>query len=259
MFFLSPGEAAPIAQTAVNEALRLDDELAEAHAAKGFMKLFFDRDFSGREDLERALQLDPNSVTALLDYAWCLAANGRFDQAIAANNRAVDLGPTTVAKLGWVSFVARRYDESIRHFQKALELESNLVYGYAFLSVNYVKKGMSAEASTAVERAEALAPSSEDQNLLNLFGWVYASLGRRSDAQRILDQLTELSPRRHVNPASPAAIHAALGDADSAFGLLSEAGEGDGALVLLKEHPMWDTLRPDPRFGELLNKLGLED
>jgi TolB-like protein/tetratricopeptide (TPR) repeat protein/tRNA A-37 threonylcarbamoyl transferase component Bud32 len=260
MFFLPPSEAAPRAQAALNEALRLDDELAEAHAVNGFMKLFFDRDFSGGKDFERALQLDPNSVTALLDYAWYLAASARFDEAVTMNKRAVDLdplGPTTVAKLGWITFVARRYDESILHFQKALELDSNLVYGYAFLSVNYVMKGMAAEATAAVEKAEALAPSSEDQNLLNLFGWVYASLNRKDDAHKILDQLDELSPRRHINPASPAAIHAALGDADSAFQLLSEAGDGDGALVLLKEHPMWDPLRSDPRFDELLNRLGL--
>ena len=260
MFFLAPSEAAPRAQAAVNEALRLDDELAEAHAVKGYMKLYFDGDFSGEEDFERALELDPNSVTALLDYAWYLAVSARFDEAISMNKRAVDLdplGPTTVAKLGWVSFMARRYDESILHFQKALELDSNLVYGYAFLSVNYVKKGMATEAAAAVEKAEALAPSSEDHNLLGLLGWTYASLGRKDDAQRILDQMTGLSPRRYVAPSQFATIHAALGDADSAFRLLREAPEGGVPLVLLKTHPMSDSLRSDPRFGELLNKLGL--
>ena len=153
--------------------------------------------------------------------------------------------------------MARRYDESILHFQKALELDSDLVYGYAFLAVDYVKKGMPAEAAAAVEKAEALAPSSEDYNLLGLLGWVYASLGRRDDAQRFLDQLTGLSPRRHVPRGEFAVIHAALGDADSAFRLLREAAEAGAPLVLLKTHPMWNPQRPDLRFDELLNELGL--
>ena len=262
MFFLSPEEAVPRVQAAVNEALKLDGELAEAHAMKGYMKLFFNGDFSGQKDFERALALDPNSVAALLDYAWYLTVSARFDEAIPMNKRAVDLdplGPTTVAKLGWVSLMARRYDESIIHFEKALELDANFVYGHAFLAANYVKKGMAAEATAAAEKAEALAPSSEDHNLLGLLGWVYASLGRKDDAQRFLDQLTGLSPRRHAPRSEFAIIHAALGDADSAFRLLREDAEAGAPLVLIKTHPMWDPLRSDLRFDELLNKLGLGD
>ena len=262
LFFLPPKEVAPLVEAAVIEALRLDEELAEAHAMNGYMKVFFDGDFSGQKDFERALELDPNSVTALLDYAWYLTVGARFDEALSMNKRAVDLdplGPTTVAKLGWVSYMARRFDESILHFHKALELDPDLVYGHAFLAANYIKKGMAAEAVAAVEEAEALAPSSEDHNLLGLLGWVYASLGRRDDAHRFLDQLTRLSPRRHVDRSEFAIIHAALGDADAAFRLLREAAEEDDTLVLTKTHPMWDPLRSDPRFDELLNKLGRGD
>ncbi len=259
LFFLPPREAAPRVKAAVAEALRLDEELAEAHAMNGFMKLLFDRDFSGQEDFERALELDPNSVTALMDYGWYLTASGRFDEARAKYKRAVDLdplGPTTVMVWGWASFVARRYDESILHLQKALELHSDFVYAYAFLSAGYVQKGMLPEAAAAAERAEALAPSSEDQNLLSVLGWVYASLGRRDDAERILDQLTGLSVRRRVDPMSPALIYAGLGDGDSAFPLFNASEQGI-LFALIRTHPMWDPLRSDPRFGELLNKLGL--
>ena len=262
MFFIPPAEAAPRVKAAVNEALKLDEELAEAHAMKGYMKLYFNGDFSGQKDFERALELDPNSVPALIDYGWYLTASARFDEALAMYKRAVNLdplGPTTVANLGWASFMARRYDESILHFQKALELDSDLVYGHAFIAVDYVKKGMPAEAAAAVEKAEALAPSSEDHNFLGLLGWVYASLGRRVDAQRILDQMTGLSPRRRVGKGHLATVHGALGDADSAFRLLREAAEEDAPLVLLKTHPMSDPLRSDPRFDELLNELGLGD
>ena len=262
MFFLPPEEAAPRVEAAVIEALRLDDELAEAQAMNGYMKLYFNGDFSGQKDFERALELDPNSVPALIDYGWYLTVSARFDEALAMYKRAADLdplGPTTVANLGWGSFVARRYDESIIHFQEALELDSDLVYGHAFLAANYVKKGMAAEAAAAAEKAERLAPSSEDQNLLGVLGWVYASLGRRDDAERILDQLRGLSPRRRVNPGMLAGIYGALGDADSAFPLLNKADDEGASLVLLKAHPMSDPLRADPRFDELLNRLGLEE
>ena len=262
MFFIPPAEAAPRAEAAVNQALRLDQELAEAHAMKGYMKLYFNGDFSGEKDFGRALELDPNSVTALLDYAWYLTVSARFDEAVALNKRAVELGPlgpTTVAKLGWVSLMARRYDESILHFQKAFELDSDLIYGPAFIAVNYVKKGMAAEAAVAVEKAEALAPSSEDHNFLGLLGWVYASLGRRVDAQRILNHMTGLSPRRYVGKSHLATVHGALGDADSAFRLLREAAAADEMLVLLKTHPMSDPLRADPRFDALVNELGFGD
>ena len=257
--FLSPREAAPRGETAVIEALRLDEELAEAHAMNGYMKLFLHGDFSAEEDFERALELDPNSVTALLDYGWYLTASARFDEALVLYKRAVELdplGPTTVMDMAWASFVARRYDKSILHSQEALELDPGFVYGHVFLSASYVQKGMAAEAVAAAERVEALASSSEDQNLLGILGWVYATLGRRDDAQRVLDQLTALSPRRRVNPACPALIYAGLGDGDSAFPLLN-ASERGGLLTLLRTHPMWDPLRSDPRFEELLNKLRL--
>ena len=102
MFFGPPEEVAPQVQAAVAEALRLDDELAEAHAMNGRMKLFFFRDFSGEEDFKRALELDPNSVIVLMDYGQFLIASTRFDEALSMYQRAVELdplGPTTVHDL----------------------------------------------------------------------------------------------------------------------------------------------------------------
>ena len=260
--FLPPEEVAARVEAALAEALRLDEELAEAHAMNGYMKLFLHNDSSGEKDLDRALQLDPNSVRALMSYGSYLTARGRFEEALLMYKRAVKLDPvesTTVLDLGWASFVARRYDESILHLQKALELDPDFVYAHAWLSASYVQKGMVAEAVAAANRADALAPASDDQNLLGVLGWVYASLGRRADAQRILDRFSELAPRRRVDPVGLAAIYGALGETDRALELLQQGAAGSAVATLLATHPFADSLRSDPQFDELLISLGLRE
>jgi len=261
IYFLPPEDVASQVETAVRKALELDEELGEAHSMLGYMKLVFQRDFSGEADFKRALELDPNSVTALMQYGWFLTASARFDEAIAMYERAVELDPlgsATVQHLGWASFVARRNDEAILHFQRALELSPDFPYPYAFLASSYVQKGMMSEAAAAAKWAEALAPGSEDQNLLSALGWVYASVGRRDAAERMLDRILELAPRRHVDLVLLAAVHGALGEIDRAIELLQEGAATTGVATLLPTHPFVDSLRSDPRFDEVLKKLGLE-
>ena len=259
-YFLPMEEVVSRVEAAVNEALRLDEELAEAHALNGHVKLHFHRDFSGEKDFERALDLDPNSVTALMKYGQFLTASARFDEALALYKRAVDLDPlrsTTVMDWGWASFMARRYDEAILHGQQALELDPDFVYAHAWLAASYVQKGMVTEAAAAVARVEALDPSSEDQNLLGLLGWVYASLGRKDDAHGIIDRLNRLAFRRTVDPIAMGGIHGALGELDSAFAFLQEGAATSAIAPFLAAHPFTDPMRSDPRFDELMKELGL--
>ena len=260
-FFMPMEEVASRVEAAVNEALRLDEELAEAHATNGHVKLFLRRDFSGEKDFERALELDPNSVGALMKYGSYLTASSRFDEALVMYKRAVELdplGPTTVMDLGWSRFVARQYDDSILYLHKALELDSDFVYAHAWLAACYVKKGMLAEAAASMERVEAIDPSSKDQNLLGLLGWVYASLGREDDARSIIDRIEQLAPGRSVDPVSRAGIYGALGELDRALELLQEGAATSAIVSLLADHPLADPMRSDPRFDELMKKLGLE-
>lgn len=260
-FFVPPEEVATQVQTAVNEALRLDDELAEAHAMNGHMKLFFLGDSSGGKDFERAMELDPNSVRVLMDYGRFLTAGARFDEALPLFERAVELDPlgaTTVEDLGWANFVARRYDESILHLQKSLELDPEFVYGYGWLAAAYTQKGMVDEAMAAATRAETLAGDSEDQNILGVLGWVYATLGRRSEAQKILDQIGRLALRRRVDPVQLGAIYGALGELDLAMELIGESASKSSVAPFLAAHPFTDSMRSDPRFQEILRNAGLE-
>ena len=253
-------EAETRVKTAVLRALKLDDELAEAHAMNGYAKLFFDWDFSGEQDFKRALELDPNSVTTLIDYGWYLTVSARFDEALATYERAVELDPlgvTPLVYMGWGSLLARRYDKSILHFQEAIELDSDSTYGYLFLGMSYVKKGMIEEAARSAERVEALAPLSQDQNVLQVLGWVYASLGRRGDAERMLGRLMNLAEHRELHPGRLASVYGALGDIDTAFQHLQEAVEESALLHFLHVHPAWDPLRSDPRFDELLSRQAL--
>lgn len=260
-FFLPMEEMAPRVEAAVNEALRLDEELAEAHAMNGHVKLFFHRDFSGEKDFERALELDPNSVRALMTYGSYLTVSARFDEALVMYTRAVELDPlepTTVEDLGWARFVARQYDEAIVHLLKALELDSNFLYAHGWLAASYVKKGMLADAAASVERLEALAPLSKDQNLLGVVGWVYASLGRRDEALSIIHRIDQLAPGQSVDPVSRAGIYGALGELDRALELLQQGAATSAIVPLLANHPFVDPLRSDPRFDDLMKKLGLE-
>ena len=261
LYFLPAKEVEPTVKAAVIEALRLDPDLAEAHAMNGHMKLFFDRDFSGQQDFERALELDPNSVTALLDYGWYLTVGARFDEARAVFLRAANLdpqGPTTFVYIGWGSYMARRYDEAILHCRKAIELDPEIVYGHMVLGAAYAGQGMVAEAAAAVAKAEALAPLSVDQNVLQSVGWVYADIGKDVDALRLIDQLRALSPQIVLNPARVAIIYGALGDLESAFQWLNMAIEEGTVLHFLRTHPQWDSMRSDPRFDELLKKAALQ-
>ena len=257
-YFLPMQEVASRVEAAINEALKLDEELAEAHAMNGHVKLFFHRDFSGEEDYERALELDPNSVTALIKYGQFLTASARFDEAVVMYKRAVELDPlrsATVMDWGWASFMARRYDEAILHGRQALELDPDFVYAHAWLAASYVQKGMVTDAAAALARVEALDPSSEDQNLLGILGWVYASLGRRDDAHRIIDRLKGLALRRTVDPIAMGGIHGALGELDRAFEFLQEGAATSAIAPFLAAHPFTDPMRSDPRFDELLNNL----
>jgi len=260
-YFLPPEDVTTPMEAAVRKALELDEELGEAHAMLAYSKLVFHRDFSGEAEFRRALELDPNDVAVLKQYGWYLTASARFDEAIATYKRAVELDPlsaVTVQALGWASFVARRNDEAVAHLQRALELSPDFSYPYAFLAACYVQKGMEEEAAAAAKWAEALAPASEDQNLLSVLGWVYASVGRADAAARMLDRLHRLAPRRRVDPVLRAAIYGALGELDRAIELLQQGADTTAVATLLPTHPFVDSMRADPRFDQVLRELGLE-
>jgi serine/threonine-protein kinase len=258
---LPPKEGFPKGKQAAEEALRLDERLAEAHIALANVKLFHDWNWAEAEgEFKRALQLNPGSSDAHQMYAYYLAAMGRFDEAVREMERARELDPLSVVKIvgiGEVFHLARRFDEAASQYRKALEMDPNFGFAHWALGRALTGKGMYDEAIAAFQKAIPLSGDSPDEPAE--LARAYALAGRRREALKIIDELKRQSERKYVAPTSIATIYGALGDREQAFAWLERARvERDSLLVLLKVEPMFDSLRPDPRFISLLHRVGLE-
>jgi tetratricopeptide (TPR) repeat protein len=170
------------------------------------------------------------------------------------------LSPDIVAKLGDVYFIARRYDESIAQYQKALDLNSNLPAIRALLGWAYAMKRMYPQAVAEYDKIpdqdRAVAP--ENQFVAGGLGWVYAVSGRRADALKIAQEFRDLSSHAYVDFYTFAMIYAGLGDKDEALRLLEKAYEQRSAsMPYLRIDPFWNDMHSDPRYTDLLRRIGL--
>jgi eukaryotic-like serine/threonine-protein kinase len=264
MDYLPPKESLPKAKAAATKALELDDALAEAHAALGSAELYYDWDWLGAErEFKRAIQLNPNSAIAHLQYSEYLLIRARFEESIAEARRAQELDPIsprmTVA-LGYTYLLARRYDDAIAQSRKALELDANASVAHANLAWAYVGKGLYGQAIAEHEKLgeRANAVTSENQVVASSLGWVYAVSGRRSDALRIAEEFKDLSLHAYVDSYSIAMIYAGLGEKNRAFQWLEKAYEEHSSnMPFLAADPFWYGLRSDPRYQNLLRRIGL--
>jgi len=242
--------------------LELDETIAEAHNTLAQIKLLFDWDLIGAEqEFKRAIALNASSADVHSWYAVYLVNTARFDEALIECKRTIELDPLNIAgniNLGWTYFNARRYDESIAQLKKTLELAPNHLYAQMELGWNYAFKGMYAEAVEASDKAVSLAPP-DDEVSLGAIGYIYAVSGEPEKARKILKQLLELSTRTYVDAYYITGIYAGLGEKDHAFEWLNKAyDERSPSMSFLKIEPFFDSLRNDPRYTELLRKVGLE-
>ena len=254
-----PRESFPLAKAAALKALELDDSLAEAHAALGFYKSEYEWDPAGAEkELRRAIELNPNYATA---HHWMnspLLIMGRFDEAIAEGKRAEELDPISPiisADVGFNLVNARRYDEAIVQLHKTLTFEPNFQSALQTLGSAYDLKGMYGEAITEYQKALQV---SDDPFIQALLGRAYALSGRRTEALKILEKLKADSAHRYVPAYSYVMIYIGLGDKDQAFAWLEkEVAEHSFNPPYYRVDPMLDPLRSDPRFADLLRRVGL--
>jgi serine/threonine-protein kinase len=258
---LKPGDAYPKANAAAAKALQLDSELGEAHASLGFTKCVYDFDWEGAErTFSRALELNPNAADTHDMYGLLLAAQERYDEALAAQRRSQELDPLTAwhsSDLASTLLRAGRYDEAQREAKRVLELQPHFPFGHATLGWAYLKKGMNDEGLTELEKAVALSP--ENTIFLAQLGQGYAIAGRVEDARAILHQLEELSHERYVAPYHMAYVHAGLGEDDKALDALERAyEERAGGIYGIKGSFLFSTLRSLPRFKALLSKMNLD-
>ena len=258
--FAPPKEAYPKAKEAALKALELDETLAEAHAALGRVKFLFDWDWAGAErELKRAIELDSNNATAHQVYALYLSGMGRGDEAIAEIQRAQELDPlslVTSLSVANIFLSARRYERAIDVFRNTLEMDSSFAPAHVGLGYAYQFQGDYNEAVAAFQRAARLSPA--DPVVINGLATVYAKSGRREEAQKLLDELKEMSRRRFVAPVYVGTVYAGLGDNNEAMAWLERAyEERDDNLAGARGGLWFDGLRTDPRFRDLMRRMGL--
>ncbi len=257
---VSPQEAFPKAKAAAKRALELDETLAEAHTSLASSLFFYDRNYPEAErEYQRAIQLNPNYATAHHWYGVTyLAKMQRFDEAIAEMKRAQELDPLSLAinaDVGNTYTQARQYDKAIEQLRKAIEMDQSFYFAHAQLGMAYQMKHDFQDAIAEYQKAREL---NDDPFVLALLGNVYAASGRRDEALRILDQLKQLSKQRFVYAYGIALVYAGLGDKDQAFQWLEKSLQDHEARInRLKVDPFFDSLRSDPRYGDLIHRIGL--
>lgn len=255
---LPPREAYAKAKGAALKAVELDDSLSQAHHVLGQISYLYEWDWEGAErEFQRVRQLDSSWAGPIL----FLCLTGRFDEAIAASRRNLEFDPqseTASHNLGFIYFWARRYDEAIAQQKRTLELDPDRPYSRSQIGWAYAKRGMYSEAVAECDEAIRQLGEREDQELIGHCGWVYAVSGRRDKALDVARRLRLSAPPGWVNPVLLAKIYDGLGDRRRAVRFLNQAFEEHSPLMAhLKTDPMYsDNLRADPRFQELIRRVG---
>ncbi|HYE65185.1 MAG TPA: hypothetical protein VD966_06365 [Pyrinomonadaceae bacterium] len=257
---LAPVESYPRAKAAALKALEIDDDLAEAHTSMGFSHLLYDWDFAGAErEFKRAIKLNPSYANAHDGYAFYLKAMGLQEEAIRECQRAQKLDPLSLytnVSLGWAYYFARQFDRAIEQGQKALEMDPRFDFAYWIKGLAYAQQGMAEEAIAALNQAVILTGGG--LTFMGHLGYTYALAGRRAEAQLVIADLEELAREKYVSAYYFAIIHLGLDEPDQTFDWLERAyQERSGFLTYLKVEPMFERLRSDTRFTDLLRRIGL--
>jgi pentatricopeptide repeat protein len=253
-----PGEVRPKVLSSARKALELDPENAEAHAfiADIYQELW--RWSDSEAEYRRALELNANDPAAHLGFADWLLSQGRFDEALVHSQHAQEVDPLDVTGLsnGWILFQARRYDESIRQLRSVVAVYPDLADARWFLGYALIASGQPKLAISELEKARSLSGGSAA--VIGVLIRAYAHAGQRSEALRLLDELKRRQERGYVPAGAFVNAYLGLDDKEQAFAWLERAyQEQSNILKWLKVHPHFDPLRNDPRFADLLRRVGL--
>jgi DNA-binding SARP family transcriptional activator/TolB-like protein/Tfp pilus assembly protein PilF len=255
-----PSEAHPKAKAAALQALALDSTLAEAHVVLADVREFYDWNWPGAErEFRHAIALDPSNAIAHHWYADYLVVVGRLDEALTETERAHTLDPLSrsiSSDKGNILYYSRRYDEAIGQLRRTLELDPDFAVAHDVLGSVFVAEGRLPEAVAELKTAVRLTGSI---NYTADLAFAYAVSGQRDRALALVRELTERSRREYVSPAVFAIAYTGLGDRTRAFAALERAfNMRDHVLLTLANEPFFDDLRSDPRFTQLLKRLGLK-
>ena len=256
---MQPAEFLPKAKAAANKAIELDDTLAEAHIALGVAVFWSDWDWKAAESQYRqGLKLSPNSADAHLYYAHLLSVLGQHVEALAEVKHARELEPLDLrinALEGQFLTHAGRSDEALTSFRGIFELDPDFWLAHTFAASAYIEKGMFAEAVSEARRARELFDGSSQPMAFE--GYALAKLGKKAEARAVLDELLQLSTTRYVTAYHIALVYNGLDESDETFAWLERAyQQRSPRMVFLKVEPKWNNLHSDPRFQDLLRRVG---
>jgi tetratricopeptide (TPR) repeat protein len=252
---MSPAEAMPQAKAAATKALEIDPNLAEAHMAAGMNAAFYDWDWAAAErEFKRSVELNPNVAITHYRYAWdYLSTMGRHEEAIAEMRRAMELEPLSVqqgANFAAVLMYARQFDAALEQAKKTYELDPNHGGAQHWLCHTLNMKGMYSETLSIAEKNPSIFQADAS--------YAYAKSGQRQKAEEVIAEWKQIEKTRYVSNYWIAVSYAALGERDAAFAELEKAYQAhDPFLARLKVDPFLDPLRDDPRFADLVKRLGL--
>ncbi len=258
--WISPREGYLKSKIASQKALQLDDSLAEAYASSGAIAMLYDYDWATAErDFKRSIELNPNYEIGFELYSYLLVALGKFDDGIKMGQRGIETAPASVVlsdDLVQAYYLARRFDDAAVQAQKSFEMDPNH-YGILVIlaqlseatgnhdaAIAYCRKGIDLVGRTSV--------------ILSFLGHAYAELGRREDALKIISELNERAKTEYISPYDVAIIYVGLRDKEHALEQLEKAyDDRAGWIINLNVEPVFDPIRSDPRFIELVRRLKL--
>jgi TolB-like protein/DNA-binding winged helix-turn-helix (wHTH) protein/Flp pilus assembly protein TadD len=249
----------PKAREAAVRALEIDDDSPEAHVALALILENYDWDWSTAEkEYRRAIELNPNYATAHQWYAEFLTWRGRFDEALRESENARRLDPLSLiiaTDRGAILYFSRQYDRAIEQFQSVQEMDRN--FGRAHLVIDaYLQQGRFAEALADLE--EWRRTSGDGVNLRSRLVYLYGRMGQKDKARAELRKLEAMSGTQPLDPVAMAVAYLGVGNDEAALSSLEKAyAQRSNLLTALKVEPVYDPLRDDPRFQELLRRVGL--
>jgi len=254
----APRQTFPRAKAAAMMALELDDKLAAAHCSLAYVALFFDWNWQEAEkEFKQSIALNPNDATARRWYSqYLVAIRMRPEDALAEMKKAQELEPLSRivnSEMGLPLYHARRFDEAVARYRRALEFDLDFAPTHGALGMTYVHKGMHEEAIKELQTAIRLSPQPA---YLATYGYACGVAGKKDDAHKALEELKRISKDRYTAPSQIALLYVGLADYNSAIAYLKNAfDERDEGLVNLKTEAALDPLRSDPRFQALLDKM----
>lgn len=255
---LPPHETYPQAKAAALRALEIDERLAEAHTSLGFCHLMYDWDFEKAErEFKRAIKLNPAYANAHDGYGFYLKATGQHEEAIRESKRAQKLDPLSLfagVSLAWAYYFSHQYERAVEQARKALEMDPRFDFAHWIIGMACVQQHRLEEAIAVLNQAVILTGGSLTH--LSHLGYAYALAGRAEEARQVYDDLAEMARQKYVSAYYFALIHLGLGEHERMFEWLDRAvEERSGFMAFLNSEPLFDPLRLEPRFVNLVRQI----